>query len=242
MYTSSEIRQKFNLQYNNIESGAAPGLNDYELSLYLTQAYKEVVYNAYSGNSKNESIDETERVKTLLRPLIKSITISGANLMSEPSIHSKYISTRVKLPDNLWFLLKSNIKDMGFVANVLPVLQDEVSLLVRNPHKAPSKFRAWRLDETTDDLPNSILVISATIFSAFICTFVEKPTPIILSNLSDILPDLTIESISEETLPSVIASNVWLADLVINRAVELASRDYKENNLNTRMALNARVE
>lgn len=242
MYTLPEIRNKFNLQYNNIASGAAPGLNDYEISLYLTQAYKEVIYNSYSGTTKGEAVDDSERMKSLLRPLTKTKTITGAALSNEPSLYNKYITTRVALPPDVWFILKAHIKDALHTIPVIPVLQDEISLLIRNPYKRPNEFRAWRLDETTTELPTSLVIISEKGFVNFICTYIEKPTPIILSNLSDLIAGLTIENVATATLPDIVASNIWLTDLIINRAVELASRDYKENNLNTRLALNARVE
>ena len=79
MTTSSEIRDRFNLQYNNVLSGAAPGLDDYEISLYLTAAYKEVIYNSYSGNSKQESVDTSERMRSLLSPLITTFDISDSD-------------------------------------------------------------------------------------------------------------------------------------------------------------------
>lgn len=242
MYTLPEIRNKFNLQYNNIASGAAPGLNDYEISLYLTQAYKEVIYNSYSGTTKGEAVDDSERMKSLLRPLTKTKTITGAALSNEPSLYNKYITTRVALPSDVWFILKAHIKDALHTIPVIPVLQDEISLLIRNPYKRPNEFRAWRLDETTTELPTSLVIISEKGFVNFIYTYIEKPTPIILSNLSDLIAGLTIENVATATLPDIVASNIWLTDLIINRAVELASRDYKENNLNTRLALNARVE
>ena len=53
---------------------------------------------------------------------------------------------------------------------------------------------------------------------------------------------LTIEGSSAASLPAVVINNPWFADLIINRAVELATRDYKANALETQMALNTRVE
>lgn len=242
MYTLAEIRNKFNLQYNNINSGAAPGVDDYEISLYLTQAYKEVVYNSYSGNTKDEAVDDSERMKSLLRPLTKTKTITGGSLITETSLYPQYITTRVVLPTDIWFILKAHIKSNTLTIPILPVLQDEMFLLIRNPYKRPNEFRAWRIDEATTEYPSSIVIISESAVTSFVCTYLEKPTPIILSNLSDILPGLSIENITVATLPAPIAANIWLTDMVINRAVELASRDYKENTLNTRLALNARVE
>ena len=49
MNTTTEWRIEFDLLYNNILSDQAPGLNDYERSVILTQAQEEVVITLYSG-------------------------------------------------------------------------------------------------------------------------------------------------------------------------------------------------
>ena len=56
---STWVRDRFNLQYNNIFSNQAPGLVDYEISMYLTMAHIEII-DEYSANldlfEKNRSI------------------------------------------------------------------------------------------------------------------------------------------------------------------------------------------
>ena len=46
---STWVRDRFNLQYNNIFSNQAPGLVDYEISMYLTMAHIEII-DEYSNN------------------------------------------------------------------------------------------------------------------------------------------------------------------------------------------------
>lgn len=47
--TLKEFSNEFDVLYNNIMSNAAPGLNEYEKSVFLTQAQEELVVNLYSG-------------------------------------------------------------------------------------------------------------------------------------------------------------------------------------------------
>lgn len=72
MRTGQEIRDIFNLHYDNIMSAASPGLNDYEISLYLTQAHKEIIYNYYSGNNKGDSFDSSEKLEHTCLTMLKA--------------------------------------------------------------------------------------------------------------------------------------------------------------------------
>lgn len=246
MITAQEIINKFNLHYDNISSGGAPGINNYEMSIFLTQAFREVIFNQYNGNVKGEAIDETERMKSLLGLLTLTGQITGQNLVqSSELINNKYYKTQVtfdeaKLP---WFILKEYIISSGKIIKVRPILQDEFLLIIENPYKAPNINKVLRLDETlTDDGYRSIVLISHIPIVEYNYTYLQFPHPIILSNLQDIMPELTIEGNYLPTIPTVLEKNLWLLELVINRAVELATRDYKQNSLETMVSLNSRIE
>ena len=44
------------VEYNNITSNQAPGLNEAEKSMFLTKAEYEVVMNHFSANSKGNNL------------------------------------------------------------------------------------------------------------------------------------------------------------------------------------------
>lgn len=54
--TITEFSDQFDVLYNNITSNQAPGLNEYEKSLFLTKAEKEIVKNYFTANSKGNTI------------------------------------------------------------------------------------------------------------------------------------------------------------------------------------------
>ena len=56
--TISEFSDQFDVLYNNITSNQAPGLNEYEKSLFLTKAEKEIVKNYFTANSKGNNIGQ----------------------------------------------------------------------------------------------------------------------------------------------------------------------------------------
>ena len=46
--TSEEFSNQFDVLYNNITSNQAPGLNEYEKSVFLTKAQSEIVKNYFT--------------------------------------------------------------------------------------------------------------------------------------------------------------------------------------------------
>ena len=54
--TIAEFSDQFDVLFNNITSNQAPGLNEYEKSLFLTKAEKEIVKNYFSANSVGNSL------------------------------------------------------------------------------------------------------------------------------------------------------------------------------------------
>ena len=47
--TNKEFSYEFDILYNNIMSNQAPGLDDYEKSVFLTKAQENIVLELYSG-------------------------------------------------------------------------------------------------------------------------------------------------------------------------------------------------
>lgn len=56
--TILEFSDQFDVLYNNITSNQAPGLNEYEKSLFLTKAQDEIIKNYFTANSKGNNIQQ----------------------------------------------------------------------------------------------------------------------------------------------------------------------------------------
>ena len=56
--TLDEFSELFDVQYNNITSNQAPGLNEYEKSVFLTKAQDEIIKNYFTANSKGNNIQQ----------------------------------------------------------------------------------------------------------------------------------------------------------------------------------------
>lgn len=256
--TAAELLQKFNLHYDNILSAAAPGLNEYEISLYLTQAHREVVSSYYNGVMGGDTVDSTEAVKSLIPRYILSDSIQITQLA--PNQIEGLFSYIVDLNSQVLQLLAERIKGPNnseeVVRNILvkPINIDVLYRLMRNPFRRPSDLRVWRLDQTSneDTTERQIILISNEDLASedfqYIYTYMKEPEAILLVDLDSeewaSIGDLSIMGQKRANvngdLGDKISPTLW--ELIINRAVELATRDYKENTLNTQIALNRRVE
>ena len=61
--TNQEFSNEFDILYNNISSNQAPGLDEYEKSVFLTKAQDEIVKNYFNpkGNKYQEGFDGNEK-------------------------------------------------------------------------------------------------------------------------------------------------------------------------------------
>lgn len=61
--TTSEFSNEFDVLYNNVTSNQAPGLDEYEKSVFLTKAQNEIVKNYFNpkGNKYAEGVDGNEK-------------------------------------------------------------------------------------------------------------------------------------------------------------------------------------
>ena len=105
MRTGDEIREIFNLKYNNLNSGQAPGLNDFEISLLLTDAQKQIIEEYYTGMfAKRQPFESVER----LRKNLSVITKEWSDLCSNFEVSG----SKFQVPGYHSYLIKSN-PDLG---------------------------------------------------------------------------------------------------------------------------------
>lgn len=212
--TNPEFSIEFDILYNNISSNKAPGLNEYEKSVFLTKAQEQIVTELYSGrNTTYNSFEETEELRRYLSSLIVT---TGCPLYSEEDkdlIKITNNSMLFSIPENVLFLVKEVIVSSNYSEiDVYPVSQDELSKILKNPFRGPSNDRALRLDVGT----NIVEVIYPSIISTYKVRYIRKPNPIILTDLED---DLSINGISEESECELDSS---LHRTILDRAVALA--------------------
>lgn len=220
MKTTTEWRTEFDLLYNNLLSNQAPSLNDYEVSVLLTQAQEEIVITLYSGR-RLQPFESTEEVKEYLSPLVKQVVLEPASNIAETA-KINLDSYFFQLPEDLLFKTfeKATIANNTLLCkgsaerevNVVPITQDEYDRTVENPFKRSNERRVLSLlsGNRTSELISRYPVINYTV------RYVKKPRPIILSNLAG-----TGLSINGETAERTCELHEGIHRSILSRAVEL---------------------
>ena len=178
--TLKEFSNEFDVLYNNIMSNAAPGLNEYEKSVFLTQAQEELVVNLYSGRvPQYGSFEETEELRKYLDTLLVTSSLlptTGSTLSAGNLV--------VTLPSNLLFIVyeKAIIDSQDY--KVTPVTHDEYKFMRENPFRGRLSGRVLRLDNNGNQIelcpPEGLTITS------YFLRYLKVPNPIILVDLSTI--------------------------------------------------------
>lgn len=216
--TTQEFSLEFNLLYNNLDSNIAPGLNEYEKSLLLTESQEMVVREVYTGTGLS-AFENSELSRNVLDDLVSQATIvpddSGIRIDDSRSY-------TVVLPDDLWLktLELAVVQDSSLeccdddtrTADVVAVTQDEFLRTRRNPFRGAEWRRVLRMDtgEKTVELYSKYPVVSYTV------RYLRKPTPIILEDLPE---GLTIDGYDKEMTCGL---NSIIHRTILNGAVNLA--------------------
>lgn len=152
--TVNEFSNQFDLLYNNITSNQAPGLNEYEKSVFLTKAQDEIVKNYFEASSQGNTVKKGFD-DTILRQMDFSDLMSGKEyqdgIIGESVIDPRAIVYDIPKDDNVYIVVNESLHlmdDNGTVKGVrqiVPLSYLEYSRLMLKPFKQPIKNQAWRL-------------------------------------------------------------------------------------------------
>lgn len=243
--TNLEFRNEFNIHYNSIATQSAPSIDDYELSVYLTKAQLELVKDYYdsASNRKKEGFENSEKRRIDLKELVKEF---NTNTVISTNIKLTNDSKIFKIPDDVFLIIyesvKCNVNNCGEKElSVVPKTHDEFNIQYENPFKRPNKNKVWRLDISKINNNKIVELISPFTISEYKIRYIKYPKPIIISDLNISFPNenLTINgfsSIQQCELDQEIHNEI------LDRAVQLALRDYKPSNLESKIQLDTRNE
>lgn len=210
--TNQEFSIEFDILYNNISSNQAPGLNEYEKSVFLTKVQEDIVTELYSGRSSiRNSFEETEEQRRYLNSLVYTENCAEYTEAEQKLTNKSYLYI---LPDDIMFITYEHVIVEGKNDPLLvyPVSQDELYKILKNPFRGPNNSRVLRLDSCY----NIVELISNYNIENYIIRYVKKPNPIILCNLED---GLSINGLSSESECMLDSS---LHRTILDRAVALA--------------------
>lgn len=222
-----DISTTFDILYNNISSGQAPGLTEYEKSTFLTKAYFEIVKNYFNskGNKYLEGIEDSAKRQADFEHLIvfKEITaVSDTNYLGR-------IVKTLSFTDEYIALLDEFVK-VSFVEKdetiykfltVIPLSSSEYVRLMRKPFNYPSKNTVWKV--AVGDNKFMFITSPSETFTSYEVRYVKVPDNINLEGNTNV-------AISDSLMHEI-----------IQRAVEIAKNAW-EGNLETTLKLGERSE
>ena len=194
-------------------------LDEYEKSVFLTQAQEEIVINLYNGkNPYGDSFESTEEMRRYLDVLVKTKVYTEEDRTESIGIDSK--SVFYKLPEDLAFITMEQVtyedEELkcynGTSVVVYPTTQDEFSKIKNNPFRGPTKYKALRIDAGD----NIVEIISKYNIGEYLIKYLSRPHPIILEDLPSHL------TINKESNRRECELNPILHNSILKRGVQLA--------------------
>lgn len=222
--TIDEFSNEFDILLNSYPSIGQQGitLNEYEKSVFLTNAQAKLVQGLYTGNITGDSFEVDEKLRRYLDELVIEAELDCYNNRDEDFKYYYY-----KTPKDLWYIVqeKTIISNNPFcpekqnhTLDVIPIRHDEWNTIRKNPFKRPNNRRVLRLDYNKQD--SSIELISKYDINKYIIRYLRKPKPIILTHLDTGL------SIDNETVSMPCELNSVLHKTILELAVKLAKQIY----------------
>ena len=225
--TCEEFSLEFDLLYNNIMSNKAPGLSEYEKSLFLTQAQESIVLDIYSGKY-GDSFERTEETTSYLNQLLKQRTYDSGEFTEGNKLDTRSIF--VTLPEDIWFKTGETayIIDDSYKCNVdglrevmvFPVTQDTLVRTKRSPFRGPNERRILRLDSGK----NQVELISNYEIHSYTVRYLSRPEPIILVQLPQGL------TIGGKSSPQTCLLNTAIHKAILSKAVLIAKSSWESEN------------
>jgi len=226
--TYTEFSNQFDILYDNAISGA-PGVSEYEKSVFLTEAQEEYV----KDNARLIELDD--RTRRILEPITKpyyTATIDNNISNDNLGITNSHLIT---IPSDTWMILQESITNSGDVIKVEPIRHNNYNNIKENPFRRPNSRRVWRIEYSTTAGVSKVELITDddTTITNYRNRYLIKPDPIITETLIGGL------SIDGETATATCILGNQIHRQILNRSIELAKSAYL-GDLQTQVALNQR--
>lgn len=228
--TTQEFSNEFDVLYNNIMSNQAPGLDEYEKSVFLTKAQLEILKNYFNpkGNKYGQGFDENAKRQIDFSTLI---TVAKPSLYTPTDDYVKFDdrSQLYKMPSDILLVLNetgiNTVDKVKRLISIVPMNYEEYARLVSKPWKQPLKNQGWRLFQSAGevDFISEVVIKYNSTLTDYKIRYVKRPKPIILANLADEYSNVSIEGLNTVTECEL---DPILHPEILQRAVELAKSAY----------------
>lgn len=148
--TTTEFSDQFDVLFNNVTSNQAPGLDEYEKSVFLTKAQRELVEEHFNSriDQLGGGFDGSQKRQYDFSSLLRTEKLHNVNLIKDRVNIGEKLDNRSKVflfPQNYFLAVNEIISDDKTQYSVLPLEYSEYQRLMLKPYKYPVKRAAWRI-------------------------------------------------------------------------------------------------
>lgn len=227
--TIQEFSNEFDVLYNNIMSNQAPGLNEYEKSVFLTKAQIEIIKNYFNpkGNKYQEGFDGSQKRQVDFSKLMKTYASSGTAPTPTSFFGNVTGAYKITWPNDVFVVVNEVVdvikkgNNMKYRLQVIPIKYDEYLRVSSKPYKQPLKNQAWRIINGENDINLIVGHLNSVSPNGYHIRYIKHPKPIILESL-----DGSGLSINNETNEMGCELDPEIHPEILQRAVELARAAY----------------
>lgn len=148
--TTVEMSNEYDVLYNNITSGQAPGLNEYEKSVFLTKAQNMLVSEQF--NERTDAVgggfDGSQKRQYDFSSLIRTESLFPVNSYNDRIKDSEKLDRRsivYLFPQDYFLAVNELLYDDKYQYVVTPLNYAEYQRLMVKPYNFPVKRGAWRI-------------------------------------------------------------------------------------------------
>ncbi len=178
-----EFSNEFDILYNQVMSNAAPPLNEYEKSVFLTKAQEQILRNYFSPktNALQEGVNDSQKREL---DFYKLMTIADCEATDGAKYDDR--SFLFRMPNNIFAILNERAKtEEGKLKEVKQIHYTDYNKMMNKPFKYPLKNQAWRLSLSGDSNLAEIIGGPEDTIKEYNIRYIRNPKPIILEDLED---------------------------------------------------------
>lgn len=142
---NNELSAQFDVMYNNVTSNQAPGLNEWEKSVFLTKAQNMLLIEYFNNRTDGVGggFDGSQKRQYDFSQLISTASLQPLSLSSYTTLDQR--SVPYIFPADYFLTVNEILADGSYQYNVIPLSYDEYSRLMMKPYNFPVKRAVWRL-------------------------------------------------------------------------------------------------
>lgn len=224
--TTQEFSNMFDTLLNSYNTEAMFGesaskadivLDEYEKSVLLTQAQDFIVKSYFDRtlNYQGQGFDDSTRRQVDFSTLIKVSTVTKAEGGTPFDSRGKLYT----MPERVLLILNEKVTINGKDYVVVPINYKEYDRQMSKAFTQPLKKQCWRLFQNNSDTDflAEIIPYKGSEITKYTVRYIERPTPIVLADISaDGLDIDGVSAVTECTLNPILHMDI------LNKAVELA--------------------